>query len=107
MQKSSNILSVTALIAFSILVYPNLLFAEGSANFGPEIGLNSSTILYVRIEQPGERILICSSDDGRQEGPVQTVALDAEPGASVEYAQPRPESQIIVYPPTNTTLQYL
>ena len=54
---------------------------EGTAQLGVTQGLDSRAVLRINIEDAGELIRVCSSDDGKQEANTADGAVDNQPGA--------------------------
>lgn len=71
---------------------------EGTPQLGGGQGLEDVTRVRVRVET-GERLFVCSSDDGLQERQADGVRLDVAPGAPNPIAPERQGAELIVYAP--------
>ncbi len=84
------------------LLLPALALAvpEGTPQLGLTQGLEAQTLLGVEVVTEGETIRVCSSDDGRQEPPVEGDDLDEAPGEpnAVEPVERR-GAELLVYRP--------
>ena len=76
-----------------------LAFPEGTPQLGVTQGLEGPTQVRVHIEQEGERIRLCSSDDGTQEPDAGGVPIDANPGEANPVHEGRLGREIILYAP--------
>ncbi|MGB0648601.1 MAG: hypothetical protein ACPGQS_15555, partial [Bradymonadia bacterium] len=75
--------------------------SEGTRELGLTTGLSRATVVNVRVDQVGELIVMCSSDDGIQSDPIDGVPLDTAPGEESNKDPLRDGADIVAYPPTD------
>ena len=72
---------------------------EGTPALGLTQGLEDVARVRVDLRARGERLFVCSSDDGLQARAVEGRPIDAAPGALNPIADFRVGAELIVYPP--------
>ncbi|MCA9526278.1 MAG: hypothetical protein KC549_08270, partial [Myxococcales bacterium] len=87
----------TALLGL-LLTGPAWALPEGTPQLGLTQGLEDVTLVRVEVRE-GESLKLCSSDDGRQEAPVDGAAIDREPGAPNPVLPARVGAEVLAYPP--------
>ena len=80
-------------------LYPSVATSKGTRDIGLGIGLGQQTVLQLDIRAAGEVLSFCSSDDGQQSLPVDTILQDLNPGGFVERNSRRSLADIVLYPP--------
>ena len=71
---------------------------EGTRDLGLTQSVGTGTTISVSIEERGETILICTSDDGRQEDETEDGPVDRMPGAPNAVAPERRGAEIYAFP---------
>ncbi len=91
----------THLIAAGLVCLPAVAFAmpEGTPQLGVSQGLEGNSILLVDVVNEGERIRVCSSDDGRQEPRAGDFNLDLNPGEANPVPEERRGAEILLSRP--------
>ena len=75
---------------------------EGTPQLGLLQSLSTGTTVWVNLVDPGEYILLCTSDDGRQDPDTDLGPVDRTPGAVNPVAPNRQGAEIFAYPPDTT-----
>ncbi|MEE2785902.1 MAG: hypothetical protein VX589_01085 [Myxococcota bacterium] len=95
-------IAFTSLCACIVTATPSSAQArpEGSRDLGGLQGLDARTQVRVSIDEAGEVIRVCSSDDGIQDPPFEDQPVDEQPGEPNAVLEARERHEILVYPPT-------
>ena len=95
-----RISSICALPLAALCALPVAVAApEGTPQLGLTQGLEDVARVRVDVRTRGERLFVCSSDDGLQERAVEGRPIDTAPGAVNPVPEFRQGSEIIVYAP--------